>query len=145
MQTKRTRRKQVSEINVVPYIDVMLVLLVIFMITAPLLTQGINVDLPQAQAKAIQSKQEPIVVSIDSAGRYYLNVSKNPTESIGGQDLMTQIAAYLQLAKEHNETRAIYVKGDRSVSYGDVVKAMSLIQMAGAENVGLITAQDSAQ
>ncbi len=138
MRNKRKSRA-VSEINVVPYIDVMLVLLVIFMITAPLLTQGINVKLPQSQTKPIASKQEPIVVSVDSQGLYYLNVNKNPTDAISGQQLMTDVAAYLQLAKQNNQERSVYVKGDREVSYGKVVEAMALLQTAGADHVGLIT------
>lgn len=137
----RSRRKSriISEINVVPYIDVMLVLLVIFMVTAPLLTQGINVKLPQSAAKSIQSKQEPIIVSVDAQGLYYLNVDKNPTNAIGGQQLMTEVAAYLQVAKQNNEERSVYVKGDRDVNYGKVVQAMALLQTAGADHVGLIT------
>jgi biopolymer transport protein TolR len=138
MRNKRKSRA-VSEINVVPYIDVMLVLLVIFMITAPLLTQGINVKLPQSQTKQIEAKQEPIVVSVDKEGLYYLNVNKDPTVAISGQDLMTNVAAYLQVAKQKNEERSVYVKGDRDVNYGKVVEAMALLQMAGADHVGLIT------
>lgn len=139
MRNNRKARRVVSEINVVPYIDVMLVLLVIFMITAPLLTQGINVKLPQSQAKTIEAKQEPIIVSVDSQGQYYLNVSKNPTAAINGQELMTDVAAYLQIAKQNNQERPVYVKGDREVNYGKVVEAMALLQMAGADHVGLIT------
>src|SRR3982751_784024 len=104
-----TRRRMMSEINVVPYIDVMLVLLVIFMITAPLLTQGINVKLPQSQAKQIEAKQEPIVVSVDNKGLYYLNVNKNPSDAISGQQLMTDVAAYLQIAKQNHQERSVYV------------------------------------
>lgn len=138
MRNKRKSRV-LAEINVVPYIDVMLVLLVIFMITAPLLTQGINVKLPQSQTKTIQSKQEPIVVSVDKQGLYYLNVNQNPSSPISGQELMSRVAAYLQIAKQKQEDRSVYVKGDRDVNYGKVVEAMALLQTAGADHVGLIT------
>ena len=93
-------RRPLSEINVVPYIDVMLVLLVIFMITAPLLTQGVNVNLPQARAKALAPQKDiPLVVSIDRFGRYYLNVAKHPSHTIKAQALMTEVAAFLQISK----------------------------------------------
>lgn len=136
----RQRRGPMAEINVVPYIDVMLVLLVIFMITAPLLTQGVNVNLPHAHAKALSAKDKrPVVVSVNRAGEYFLNLSNTPRKAITPQTLMTQVAAYLQLAKQHHEHRPVYVKGDKDVSYGQVVRAMVLLQKAGAGQVGLIT------
>ncbi len=139
-RTRKTKKRPLSEINVVPYIDVMLVLLVIFMITAPLLTQGINVNLPHAQAKAVDSKNTlPLIVSVDRAGRYFLNTSVHPTDPVSAQALMTEAAAQLQIAKEKHQQRAVYVKGDRAVDYGKVVRAMSLLQKAGAKEVGLIT------
>jgi len=129
-----------AEINVVPYIDVMLVLLVIFMITAPLLMQGVNVRLPQTKAKPLPPKEQiPIVVSIDRRGHYYLNVAKHPHQHLTPLQLMTKVAAYLQIAKEKHEKKPIYVKGDRDVDYGKVVKVMVLLQKAGADNVGLVT------
>lgn len=136
----RNKRRPLSEINVVPYIDVMLVLLVIFMIAAPLLMEGVNVQLPQTKAKALsQDNNLPIVVSIDRHGQYYLNVSDKPNEALTPRALMTQVAARLAIAKEKQETKPIYVKGDRDVDYGKVVQAMVLLQRAGAQNVGLIT------
>ena len=136
----KQRRRLLAEINVVPYIDVMLVLLVIFMITAPLLTQGINVNLPQAAAKALSSKnQTPIIVSIDSAGHYYLNASQHPGRPISPENLMNQVAAHLQIAEQAHQLLPVYVKGDRYVNYGKVVNAMVLLQEAGANDVGLIT------
>lgn len=136
----RIKKKPIAEINVVPYIDVMLVLLVIFMITAPLLTQGVNVNLPQAKAKAMSAKDKtPIVVSVNSHGQYFLNLAKNPLQPIDAQQLMSQVSAYLLLAKEHHQQRPVYVKGDRAVSYGHVVQAMVMLQKAGAGDVGLIT------
>jgi biopolymer transport protein TolR len=133
-------KKPLAEINVVPYIDVMLVLLVIFMITAPLLTQGINVNLPKAQAKAIVAKNNlPVIVSVDRAGHYYLNTEPQPTKPISAVELMTQIAARVQIAKQQHKQLPVYVKGDRNVDYGKVVQAMVLLQHAGAQDVGLLT------
>ena len=126
-----------ADINVVPYIDVMLVLLVIFMITAPLLTQGINVNLPNEKGKAISTKKEPIILSVDQQGEYFLNTSKDPATPISKQDLLSNISTTLQKAK--NNPPAIYVKGDKNVEYGKIVAAMSLLQKAGANNIGLFT------
>ncbi|MCH9769325.1 MAG: protein TolR [Gammaproteobacteria bacterium] len=129
-----------AEINVVPYIDVMLVLLVIFMITAPLLSQGIHVSLPQARAKALaNSRKLPVIVSVDRLGHYYLNVNKKPSLAINGQQLLTQMAARVKLATSQHRPLTVYVKGDRNVDYGKVVHAMVLIQAAGVKQVGLIT------
>lgn len=135
-----SRRRPMSEINVVPYIDVMLVLLVIFMIAAPLLSQGVNVNLPQASAKALPPQPAPpIIVSVDRGGRYYLNVSDQPKSPISPQNLMVQVSAQLEVAKQKHQARDVYVKGDRAVDYGKVVEAMVLLQKAGVANVGLIT------
>lgn len=139
-QSRNRSRRPIAEINVVPYIDVMLVLLVIFMIAAPLLSQGVNVTLPQASAKALPPKSEPpIIVSVDEHGQLYLNVSDQPKQPISVQVLMVQVAAQLAVAKQKNQTREVYVKGDRAVSYGKVVEAMTMLQKAGVSNVGLIT------
>ena len=136
----RQKRRPIAEINVVPYIDVMLVLLVIFMIAAPLLMQGIHVQLPQTKAKALaQNKALPMVVSIDRFGKYYLNVSEHPNQALSARALMTQVAARLAIAKEKHEEKHIFIKGDRDVDYGKVVKAMVLLQRAGARDVGLVT------
>lgn len=133
-------RAAIAEINVVPYIDVMLVLLVIFMITAPLLTQGVQVELPQAEAKQLtQKSKEPLIVSVDKKGFYYLNVAAKPDRAIPARTLMTRVAAELRLAKQIGAKRLVLVKGDKHVSYGQVVQAMVLLQHAGAENVGLLT------
>jgi biopolymer transport protein TolR len=140
MARRHSKRRPMAEINVVPYIDVMLVLLVIFMITAPLLTQGVNVNLPHAKAKALSAKdRRPVVVSVNRRGEYFLNLAKQPIHPLTPQAIMTQVTAYLTLAKQHHETRPVYVKGDKAVSYGQVVKAMVLLQKAGAKQVGLIT------
>lgn len=136
---KKYKRKMVAEINVVPYIDVMLVLLVIFMVTAPILFQGVNVNLPQSSAKVVESKKlEPIVVSVNANGDYYLNITTNPAQAISDQDLLKIVA--LELKKSQNsEARQILVKGDKAANYGKIMQAMVLLQQAGAETVGLIT------
>lgn len=137
---QRQRRKPMAEINVVPYIDVMLVLLIIFMVTTPLLTEGVKVNLPQAAAKTVDSKeQEPIVVSVDAKGLYYLNISRTPDEPMNPNDIAVRVAAELELARQNGKPRDVLVKGDKDVDYGKVMQAMVLLQQAGAEAVGLIT------
>jgi biopolymer transport protein TolR len=132
---RQRRRRPLAEINVVPYIDVMLVLLVIFMITAPLLTQGIQVDLPTAGAKTLEN-QEPIVVSIDRDGQYYLNIATNPNLPLTPDTIAQQVK---QALHTQQGLRNVLVKGDQHVDYGKVVTAMVLLQGAGVANVGLMT------
>lgn len=140
--SKYYQRKPIAEINVVPYIDVMLVLLVIFMVTAPLLTQGVEVDLPQAQAQVISDQdQEPLVVSIDAQGQYYLNAASQPDEPIAASTLLNRVAAELQVGQAAGYQRSVLVKGDRQVNYGAVVNLMALLQQAGVGSVGLMTQQ----
>ncbi|MDX1593848.1 MAG: protein TolR [Gammaproteobacteria bacterium] len=126
-----------SEINVVPYIDVMLVLLVIFMITAPLLTQGVKVDLPRASAEPLPPEAlEPLVLTVDAAGRYYLNVGgEGETVPVDRETLLARVAAVLR----HKPETPVMVRGDRAVDYGEVIEAMVVLQAAGAPNVGLVT------
>ena len=139
-KSRRSRRGFMAEINVVPYIDVMLVLLVIFMITTPLLTQGVNVNLPKTSAKAIPPKQQmPLIVSVTRNGQYFLNVAKNANQALSAQQLMSTIDKKLTSAASNHQHLDIYVKGDKDVDYGAVVQAMVLLQKAGAEQVGLIT------
>lgn len=141
MIKRRSRSKNpIAEINVVPYIDVMLVLLVIFMITAPILTQGVTVDLPKAESQAVKTTdREPIIVSVNSAGEYFLNVDANPDIPMAAENLMVRVAAELALAKESGQSVNVLVKGDQGVPYGRVVLAMSALKQAGAEQVGLVT------
>lgn len=137
---RRRRRSPMAEINVVPYIDVMLVLLVIFMITTPLLSQGVQVDLPQTSAQPLrQQEKEPLIISVDASGNYYLNSSKTPDQAITGQQLMEQVAAELNSGPQNSQPRQVLVKGDQNVDYGKVMQAMVLLQEAGASSVGLIT------
>lgn len=134
------KRKLLAEIDVIPYVDVMLVLLVIFMITAPLLSQGVNVDLPKAEAKALTKDQkQPIILSIDEKGRYYLNTTKHPDKPIRERAVLHRVAAEIQLAKRAGHTRYVYVRGDKKIHYGKIVRAMVILQKAGADNVGLMT------
>ncbi|MBM4213168.1 MAG: protein TolR [Gammaproteobacteria bacterium] len=132
-------RKPMSEINVVPYIDVMLVLLIIFMVTAPLLTQGVKVDLPDADAPAIDpaelQNRPPLVLSVDRQGRLYLNQGERPEEPIEDSIIEARVAAVLRNAPG----LPVFVKGDRDVPYGRVVEAMVLLQGAGAQKVGFLT------
>ena len=133
---RRGRKKRMSEINVVPYIDVMLVLLVIFMITTPLLTQGINVELAQTDSTPVEQKdEEPIIVSVDKDGRYYLNLGDNADSPLESRKLMTRIKAVLK----HRQDNTVYVKGDKNANYGKVVVLMAELKQAGVEHVGLVT------
>ena len=128
---RKRRKKLMSDINVVPYIDVMLVLLVIFMITAPLLSQGVKVDLPKAAARPVENQdRETLVVTVDRAGQYFLDDRR-----ISPEELRKKVAAILRLRPE----TPVLIRGDRQVDYGQVVKAMTLLQAAGAPSVGLLT------
>jgi len=135
----RRRRKLMGEINVVPYIDVMLVLLIIFMITAPLLAEGIKVELPKAGARPIPPEMlkdsKPIVLTIDETGRLFLNYNKPETEPLTADSVELQAAAVLRRAPE----TTVLVRGDYRVAYGEVVSAMTILQRAGASKVGFIT------
>ena len=125
-----------GEINVVPYIDVMLVLLIIFMITAPLLTQGVKVDLPRAAAEPLEAQRlQPLVLSVDRAGRLYLNVGGNPQAALDEATVAARAAAVL---RKEPETQVL-VKADTAVAYGRVVQAMVVLQHAGARKIGFIT------
>jgi biopolymer transport protein TolR len=135
----KTNRKPLAEINVVPYIDVMLVLLVIFMITAPLLSQGVNVDLPQAAAKPLEQQKESIIVSINAQGQLFLNTSTTPDQALDQAMLKRNVTDELKKAKEQGIQKSVFVKGDKHVAYDKVLQAMVLLQQAGAESVGLIT------
>lgn len=131
--------RPIAEINLVPFIDVMLVLLVIFMITTPLLTQGVKVDLPQTETKALSEQQkEPLIVTVDATGNYYLNISSKPSQPIS-ERVLTNLAKTQLAVPEGQEQRPVLVRGDKNANYGKVVAAMVLLQQAGAKSVGLIT------
>ena len=130
------RLRPMSQINVVPYIDVMLVLLIIFMVTAPLLSLGVKVDLPEADATPMEADaEEPLVVSVTKAGEFYLSVGENKDQPITNEDLLERIKKVLK----YNPATPILVQGDNHVPYGKVVEAMVLIQRGGAPSVGLVT------
>jgi biopolymer transport protein TolR len=128
-----------GEINVVPYIDVMLVLLIIFMVTAPLLTQGVKVDLPKAGAEPLDPKMlkntVPLVLSVDRAGKLYLNVGSKPQAALDPDTVEVRATAALH----RNPETPVLVKADNAVAYGRVVQAMVILQRAGAKKVGFIT------
>lgn len=130
------RRKQIAEINIVPYVDVMLVLLVIFMVTAPLLKEGVDVDVPKASAKALPSQDKPpLVVTVDSNGLMYLNIAKNPKKPMEPDLLQVRVAAELK----RDPKRVVLVRGDKSATYEKVVRAMVFLQKAGASKISLET------
>jgi biopolymer transport protein TolR len=137
---RRIRKKPIADMNVVPYIDVMLVLLVIFMITAPLLKQGLNVNLPQTTAQALPSQSElPIIITIDAHNDYYLNTIAEPKKSIPLNHLMEILAQLWQTQSTHDKNKKIYIEADRTIPYGHVVELMGLLKNAGIEQVNLIT------
>ncbi len=136
---RRGHKGLVSEINVVPFIDVMLVLLVIFMITTPLLSQGVKVDLPKTEAKALPPEQkEPLIVTVNAKGEFYLNTASKPNQPVTPQVLSHLVTEQLS-TQAPGSTRPVLVRGDKNANYGKIVEAMVLLQQAGAKSVGLIT------
>ncbi len=124
------RYSAMSEINVTPLVDIMLVLLIIFMVAAPLMTQGVEVDLPDADAKALSTGKEPLIVSVASDGTPYIE-----ERSISIEALAAKIAAI----KKNNPTLPVYVRGDHQATYGSVMKVMAQLQSAGVSQLGLVT------
>lgn len=142
MISMRKKTRPLSEINVVPYIDVMLVLLVIFIITAPLMNQGVNVDLPQANTQNITiTNQDVIIVSVDANGNNFLNVAEDPSVPLSPTDLVTRIAAQIAVDQQSKKDYMVLVKGDANATYGKIIQAMALLQQAGIQKVGLMTQQ----
>lgn len=134
IHSRRNRKRLMSEINVVPYIDVMLVLLVIFMVTAPLLTEGVRVELPQSSANPVENpdNKEPFVITIDAEGQYYSNESK---QAITAEEVTKKAVTIRRV----NAGTPIYLRGDRAVSYDAVIQALALLQQNGVEGVSLVT------
>ena len=130
---RRRRPKLNSEINVTPFVDVMLVLLIVFMITAPLLTVGVPIELPETEAKPLEGDTEPITVSVNLDGTIYLQNTEIVAEEL--VDKLTAIA-------ENGYNERIYVRGDRDVEYGVVMKVMARISSAGFKRIGLITLEE---
>ena len=139
MIANKGKRKLMSDINVVPYIDVMLVLLIIFMITAPLLTQGISVDLPNAPASQLDPEllrdNEPLVLSVDREGRYFLNVGDDEDQPVDDATIVERASAVLR----RNAQTPVLVQADETVPYGRVVTGAVLLQQAGASKIGFQT------
>lgn len=133
---RSSKRRPIGEINVVPYIDVMLVLLIIFMITAPLIQQGVEIELPEANANPVEDNNiPPLVVSVDKQGQYFLDVGENTDQPVSTETLQTMVAAVLR----NQPTTAVMIRGDKGVAYGEVVSAMTALQAAGVPSVGLLT------
>lgn len=136
MRQRRRRKRPMSEINVVPYIDVMLVLLIIFMVTAPLLSQGVKVELPKSVSEPLpHNKKEPVIVNIDAAGQLYINYGEEQDKPVSADTLLIRVAALLRYQPEI----PILIGGDTRVPYGQVVELMTLLQRAGVPSVGMIT------
>lgn len=135
------KKRPVAEINVVPYVDVMLVLLVIFMVTAPMINQGVDVNLPTANAKALNAQSElPIVISVDKHGEIFLNISENPLNAMYAKTLQVEVAAALLRSPK----RLVSVRADKDANYANVLRAMVLLQDAGVANIGLETSPNAA-
>ncbi len=134
---RRRKRQLKAEINVVPYIDVMLVLLIIFMVTAPLMNLGVGVELPRSNAKSLAQKQEPVVVSVDAEGNYFLTLQGAPQEAMPPEELSARVAAFVN----SNPDVPVYVAGDRQANYEVVLNAMALLQAANVPRVSLLTRQ----
>jgi biopolymer transport protein TolR len=136
---RRSRRKSVmSEINVTPMVDVMLVLLIIFMVSAPLLTVGVPIDLPQTQAKSLEQDKEPLTLSVDTQGKVFLQNSEIPID-----ELVPKLQAITQARGGYDER--IYVRGDRKIDYGSVMRVMGRLSSAGFRRVALVTEVEQGQ
>ena len=135
------RRRLNAEINVVPYIDVMLVLLIIFMVTAPLLVQGVEVELPKASSEPVVVEDEPVTLSIDARGRYFLDIGTGTDKPLSDEEVVQRVGAVLR----NKPQTSILIRGDSRVDYGRVLNGMALLQRGGASKLGFITEpQDAA-
>ena len=137
---RQRKRKLKAEINVVPYIDVMLVLLIIFMVTAPLLNLGVDIELPKSNAKTIAQDKDPVIVSVDADGNYFLTLQGAEQEALLAEPLQAKVAAFVR----QNPDVPVYVAGDRAANYEVVLQAMVLLQNAGVPRVGLMSAPSEA-
>ena len=137
---RHRKRKLKAEINVVPYIDVMLVLLIIFMVTAPLLNLGVDIDLPQSNAKSIQEKKDPVIVSVDASGNYFLTVKSGSNEAVTAETLAAKVRGIVS----QNPDVAVFVAGDAKANYQKVMDALVLLQSANVKKVGLMSQPDQA-
>src|SRR6187402_3685932 len=138
---RRQKRKLKSEINVVPYIDVMLVLLIIFMVTTPMMNLGVDIQLPQTNAKSLQDKNDPVVVSVDEAGTIYLTANGAKREPVSAEAFKAKITAF----HDANPELQVLVAGDERVGYGKVYSILPILQEAGVSKIGLMSQPQSAQ
>tara|TARA_B100000963_G_C22436467_1_gene584530 strand:- start:91 stop:492 length:402 start_codon:yes stop_codon:yes gene_type:complete len=130
LKKKFRNKRTISEINVTPFVDVMLVLLIIFMVTAPLLTSGIKINLPESSSVLKNEKQDPVTVSINSKGEIFIQKKKFSKD---------QLIKKLTLLKKNNQNLKIYIKGDKKLDYGKVMELMNLINRSGFKKVALVT------
>jgi len=138
MARRNARRKPMAEINVVPYIDVTLVLLIIFMITAPLIQSGVDVDLPQADSQQVDQEDapSPVIITVDKTGQYFIDLGNGSDE----EPVSANEVLLLTAAVRKNKPRAqVYIRGDKEVAYGKVVTVMAALKKAGVPNIGLMT------
>jgi len=136
MANSRNKRRPMAEINVVPYIDVMLVLLIIFMVTAPMLMQGVEVDLPEANTEPVENQDsEPLIVSVNKSGQFFLNVGSQEDQALTLATVKQRVSAVIRRSPD----KPVLVWGDKAVAYGQVVTLMAALQEAGASSVGLVT------
>jgi len=136
MANTRNKRRPMAEINVVPYIDVMLVLLIIFMVTAPMLMQGVEVDLPEANTEPVENQDsEPLIVSVNKSGQFFLNVGSQEDQALTLATVKQRVSAVIRRSPD----KPVLVWGDKAVAYGQVVTLMAALQEAGASSVGLVT------
>ena len=134
------RRRPMSEINVVPYIDVMLVLLVIFMVTAPLMMQGVTIDLPDTDSKPLSNEQDdPLVITVDAEGKIFVNTGMPRAGEEGVRATIFSLADQAEKIIGARPDIAVYVRADKTIAYGEVIEVMTVLQRAGAESVGLVT------
>ena len=131
----RSRRRRMAEINIVPYIDVMLVLLIIFMVTAPMLNLGADIQLPQSAAKALQNEKQPVLVSVDQQGNVFLTLGKSPREKVDDETLVKDVSAFVK----QDPKASVMLGGDKRVDYGRVNQVLGLLQQAGVAKVGLMS------
>jgi biopolymer transport protein TolR len=131
----RSRLRPNSDINITPMVDVMLVLLIIFMVTAPLLTPGVAVDLPKTRAKLLSQDKEPLTVSIEKSGKIFLGGAKAESEAVSLEELAVKVSAIA----ENGYDQRIFVRGDKSVDYGTVMQVMGELNAAGFRRIGLVT------
>jgi biopolymer transport protein TolR len=140
LQTRNHRRRRMAEINIVPYIDVMLVLLIIFMVTAPMLNLGADIQLPQSGAKALQDEKQPVLVTVDHDGNVYLTLGKNPREQVDDETLVKDVSAFVK----QDPKASVMLGGDKRVDYGRVNQVLGLLQQAGVAKVGLMSQPEAA-